>query len=171
MDAIAVYRSNIEWGHQLLELVMADVTPELAHWHPPGVANPIGATYAHAVFAEDGVVQVFCRGVQPMFLTEWAGRTGANHPSWPQSLEWGRSLQLDLAAFGQYAQAVFAATFGYLDSITVDELRKETDMSSAGLGVQPIAAALNIGVVSHLHNMAGEISALKGVYGTKGYPF
>ena len=48
---------------------------------------------------------------------------------------------------------------------------KETDMSSAGVGVQPIASALNIGVVSHLSNMAGEISTLMGVCSLKGYPF
>ena len=40
--------------NELLEGTLADVTAERAHWIPPGVAIPIGATYAHVVLSGDG---------------------------------------------------------------------------------------------------------------------
>jgi len=44
-------------------------------------------------------------------------------------------------------------------------------MSFAGLGTLPMATVFAIFVVGHLNNLSGEISAVKGTNGMKGYPF
>jgi hypothetical protein len=44
-------------------------------------------------------------------------------------------------------------------------------MSASGLGVRTVDWCLSALITSHINNMAGEISALKGVQGAKGYPF
>ena len=55
---------------------MTDVTPEQAHWIPPGVALPIGASYAHVVVGQDSVINGMLKGGAPLFASSWAGKTG-----------------------------------------------------------------------------------------------
>ncbi len=173
MDAISLYRQEIEWAHDLLEQVMADVTPEMAHQHPPGIANPIGATYAHALMSEDGVTSLYLTRTAPLFQREWKDKTGVSQPRMGQTLEWSRSLQVDLPTLRQYAQAVYANTGRYLDSLTEEGAQREVNLGSggAGLGKRRVGWVLSALIAGHLHNMTGEISALKGVLGAKGYSF
>lgn len=49
MDIITSHREALKWAADLLEMIMAAVTDEQAHWMPLGIANPLGATYAHAL--------------------------------------------------------------------------------------------------------------------------
>jgi hypothetical protein len=54
--AAQVRRGALDATHQILESTMADVDDALASRSAPGRANPIGASYAHAVLAEDAAV-------------------------------------------------------------------------------------------------------------------
>ena len=76
MDAVRLITTQMDHSHDLLEQTMADVTPELAQWVPPGVANPIGATYAHAVLAEDKMLNEMLKGTAPLAATTFAGKMG-----------------------------------------------------------------------------------------------
>ena len=131
MKATSYIREDFRWAHSLLELVVQDVTPEQADWQPPGLANPIGATYAHAVCGEDVIVRQMLRNDEPLLESSWKGRTGISEPQLSADFEWARRVQVEL----------------------------------------PVAWVLSALVISHLNNMAGEISALKGVQGAKGYPW
>jgi hypothetical protein len=70
-----------------------------------------------------------------------------------------------------YAQAVYANTDAYLSSLTVADLARLFDLSALGIGQQTVATALSMLVLIHVGNMTGETSCLKGLQGTKGYPF
>jgi hypothetical protein len=104
MKAISVLQEGTQWAHEFLEMVTADVTPEQAHWHPPGIANPLWAIYAHAVLAEDGVIGML-KGSAPLFASTWAGKTGVSDPQFQMTLEWAQGLKVELPTFRQYAQA------------------------------------------------------------------
>ena len=67
---------------------MADVTQVQAEFAPPGIANPLGATYAHVVWSEDMQVQGMFRQVRPLFASAWAGRTGLSEPMPMPGPEW-----------------------------------------------------------------------------------
>jgi hypothetical protein len=171
LDAIEVHREGLRWAAELLEMVMADVTPEQLDWRPPGIANPLGAIYAHAIAELDAFVNVIMKGREPMFAGEWQGRTGISEPRWILELEWARSVRVDLPAARRYAQAVYENAQTYLVSLTPEDLEREIDLSANGLGVQTVSWCLNTLVTSHLNNMIGEISTLKGLQGARGYPF
>jgi hypothetical protein len=171
MDTLSYIRDSLKWGHEIIAMVVADLTPEMAHDCPPGLANPIGATYAHAVAGEDGVVNGLLRGQSPLYATTWAGRTGISDPQFQQSTEWARSVQVDAAQLAEYFQAVAADTDAWLGSLTEADLDRELDLTSQGLGKRTLGWCLHALVIGHLHNMAGEISALKGTQGAQGYPF
>lgn len=171
MNGIESLIIGIHWAHGLLNMVTADLTAEQAAWVPPGIANPITAQYAHAVCAEDAVVQVLLRSEAPLYATEWAGRTGISDPQWSATFEWARAVTADLPALRDYAAAVAAATEAYLVSLNDADLDRELDLINVGLGRQTVGWALHALLIGHLNNMAGEISVLKGLQGAKGYPF
>jgi hypothetical protein len=169
VDAVSQLRSLYEQAHGTLEATMADVAPEQVHWSPPGKAIPIGASYAHALTGEDGVLRGMVQKTAPLFASVWAGRAGLSEPP-PQGLdwdEWSRRVQIDLPALRAYGQAVYAATDAYLASLTPEDLDTEIDgfTGREKLGSFLMSLALHVG----WHT--GEISSVKGLTGAKGYPF
>ena len=66
MNALSVHREAIGTNMQILEMIMADVTPEQAHWIPPGTAHSVAATYAHAALGTDWQINLlFQEGTPP----------------------------------------------------------------------------------------------------------
>jgi len=171
MDAISTHREGLRWAFELLDMVMADVTPEMAHTTPPGIANPLAAIYAHAVIDLDTIPNYLLQGKAPLYQSSWAGKTGISDPQWQATFDWARSVQVDLPTARQYAQAAYESTDSFLASLTEADLTREIDLSGVGFGARTLSWCITALVVSHLNNMVGEISALKGIQGAKGYPF
>jgi hypothetical protein len=178
--AISLLREQIQAAHQLLEGTVGDVTPEQAHWSPPGRANPLGANYAHVVISEDATVNGLLRGGVPLFASTWTGKMGLSElppmpdpssPGFPDWSEWARRVKVDLAALRNYAQAVYAASDEYLASLTDDELNRPVSLSVLGLGESTVGYVINNGILGNTFSHAGEISCLKGLQGKRGYPF
>jgi len=172
LNAIELFRNQIEASHGIVEGTVADLTPELCDHIPGGKAHPIGATYAHIAMSEDFIVNMMLRGQQPLMMGEWAGKTGASEPQpapGGDTFGWANRVKVDLEQARKYAQAVYANTNAYLDTLTEADLDKE--MEIPGFGKNPLAYYLGIAANIHPANHVGEISALKGVQGAKGYPF
>jgi hypothetical protein len=156
---------------------MADVTQAQADFIPPGVANPLGATYAHVVLTEDMVIQGMLRRAQPLFATSWADRTGLSEPSpmpgpdWPKYAAWTRRVKVDLPRLREYAQAVAKETDSWLASLRDEDLVGPLDLSQVGFGQHTLASAIALLVVHHIATETGEIAVLKGLQGARGYPF
>jgi hypothetical protein len=173
MDSISLLRAQFQGAHGLMESTINDVTPEQARWAPPGIANPLGATYFHVVAAEDFLLSARARNEKPLAAADFAGKTGTSEPPPPPGPgldEWARRVQVDLPQVRQYAKAVYQHTDDWLATLSPDDLDKKIDMSSFGMGEQPVITLINI-VGQHINNHLGEISCLKGLQGAKGYPF
>jgi hypothetical protein len=171
MNGINAIREGIQWGNEILEMVMADVTDEQARWMPPGIANPIGALFAHAYLAADGVVHALLQGIPPLYASTWADKVGVEAPQMNLTIDWARSIRPDLPALRSYGQAVSEAISIYTGKLSDTDLDREIDLTGVGLGIRTVGWALNGLVAAHHNNMAGEISALKGIQGAQGYPF
>lgn len=171
MNSQEAFLVGVRWGHELLNMVTADLTSEQAAWIPPGVANPIGAQYAHAICAEDAIVKIVFQGRKPFYLTDWSGKTGVSDPQWNATFEWARSVKVDLPSLRAYAGVVAGETEKYITSLSDTDFDTSLDLTAFDVGEQTIGWALHALLIGHLHNMAGEISALKGLQGAKGYPF
>lgn len=172
MNAVELFRNQINASHQIVEDTIADCTSEMCDHQVEGKAHPIGATYAHLVSAEDVIVNMLVRGTQPLMMGEWAGKTGMSTPPPPpggDAYAWATSVKVDLEQAREYAQAVYKNTNDYLDTLSDADLDREMDVP--GFGKHPMAFFLGIGALIHPANHIGEISALKGIQGEKGYPF
>lgn len=172
MDTAAFLRDRLRDAHLFLAVVMHDVTPEQAHWIPPGVANPLGATYAHVILIEDRMINEVVRGTPSLFTTAFADKSGLSEPPPPPGVgweDWSRRVQIDLPALGGYVQAVFAASEQYLGTLSADDMERILEL--------PRSASQTFGwfivnvLISHVTSHAGEISCLKGLQGARGIPF
>lgn len=79
--AVALLRVQIKGAFRAIKGLVADLTPEDAHWQPPGKALPAGAVYAQVVIAMDAVVNRILKGGTPLFAGEWAGKGGSRPDS------------------------------------------------------------------------------------------
>jgi hypothetical protein len=175
MDAISLLQQQFRNAHGWLEGTMKDVTPEQAQWTPPGRANPLGATYAHIILSEDAMVNGMVGGGAPLFATTWAGKTGLSEmpppPSDSQPWDaWARRVRIDLPALQQYAQAVYAASDKCLASLPPEALDRTVDLSAFGMGQESVANFLGSVAAAHVRDHSGEISCLKGLQGSRGFP-
>ena len=176
MDSISLLQDELKSTHDTLEGTMADVTPEQAHWSPPGIANPVGATYAHLVLSEDMLINGILKRQAPFFASSWANRVGLSEmmpgpEAWNDYAAWTRRVRVDLPMLRQYAQAVYANTEQYLASLRPEDLDSQVDLAPMTEGQASIGHVLGVLVVGHADNISGEISCLKGLQGSKGYPF
>ena len=174
MDAITSLKENFGYTHMVVEGTMEGVTDEKAHWLPSGTAHSIAATYAHLVLGEDAVIHGMIQGTAPLAATTWAGKTGVSEMP-PNGSEgegdwssWASSVRVDIPALREYAKAVYAATDAYLGSLKPEDLDRK--MKAYGPDEQSLNMMFHL-VAGHGNNHVGEISAIKGIQGLKGYQF
>lgn len=172
MNGIEVLRNQIKASHDIVEGTAVDLTDEMCHHLPGGMAHPIGSTYVHIATAEDFIINMMVRGQQPLLMGDWAGKTGASEPPPDPTgdvLGWHNRVKVDLNQAREYAQAVYKNTDEYLSTLSDSDLDREIEVP--GFGKNALAYYIGIGALIHPANHVGEISALKGIQGAKGYPF
>jgi hypothetical protein len=170
MDAREYLQRQFAVMRQVADAPLQEITEEQVNWVPPGTANVISAILVHRAGVEDGIVQQRLRGEPRVWERDgWAAKTGVETlPGQNGGWEELKGQTIALAPVQAYAAAVHAATDTYLASLTDEDLRRDMPWPFGGTGTVADYLAL---VVVHTALHAGEISALKGVQGAKGFPF
>ena len=171
MDAVSLLAQQVRGAHEVVESTTADLTSDQADWQPAGTANRAGPLFVHLASGED-LFLTMTTGRQPLAMGAYAGKTGASEPHPMGGYdEWAQRVKVDLPALRGYVQAVFKNTEEYVAGLKPEDLDREMDLTSAGLGKMSLAAFITLIAVIHPSNHIGEISCLKGLQGAKGYPF
>lgn len=173
MNTVELVSYALDNALNVFSQVVADLTQEQADWTPPGLANPIGATYWHTISSMDDLVHRWINGQEALYLKDgWQTRVLTVAPPEPghggDYLAYMRAVRVDLTALHQYTQVVAEAVRSWLASLTPEELDREMDTF---VGKLTVGALLERIGVWHISAHCGEISALKGCQGAKGYPF
>lgn len=171
MNAVAVYKDMLQEMHNgWLQGTVADVTPEMASWQPPGHTVSIAALYSHVIVAEDALLLGGVGGA-PLLAGPYAGRTGFSAmPPVGHWESWARGGDFDIDQLRAYGAAVFAASEEAVGRLNDADLERVVDLSFAGLGQMSIANLLRT-LVIHGAAHTGEVSAVKGLQSQRGYPF
>jgi hypothetical protein len=164
MDALSLLRDQVSMAERLLSDVFSKVTPEQAVWRGEGsTANQIAALFLHIYTGEDRAVQR-ARDRRPIIETGgWAERLGYNVDA-----PWSPIDRPDLEAYRAYAAEVRAATREYLASVEPSAIEREVDTPR---GKRTVIGMLSLGLTTHKLGHMGEIAALLGCQGVKGFPF
>lgn len=171
MESIQAVKTAFAGAQGWYQGTVADVSAEQANAVPPGVTHPIGELMAHILHSIDGLVNMFCRGQQSLWEREgWGAKLGVPMML-GQETESARAFRVDPVQLTDYGNAVFAELQAYLDTLAPSDLDREIDMTAAGLGKMPLGAFLLNPLLGNTFAHTGEISALKGLHGAKGYPF
>ena len=67
-----------------------------------------------------------------------------------------------MKAFGEYAEAVAAATDAYLNDATAVELEREVQV---GERTETVGGAILLHLITHLNGHRGEVNAIRGMQG------
>lgn len=171
VDFRAYLRNQLQFTHGTMEQVIADIDIDTLHHRYPGsTANHIAAIYAHAVTAEDGIVNGLVLGRMPIFSAEIAEKTGVPMKQSPAMEDaWASQIRMNLAAFREYAAQVYAATDKAVAEMT--DAQAEEAISTPFGAPQPRLEFMGNLTVVHTWGHMGEIAAIKGIKGLKGLPF
>ena len=168
MDAIEAIRGTINHSHGWFEGTTGDLTQEQADYLPSGTAHPIGEIVAHILQSEDMIINGMIQGQPSVWESGgWEQKLGIPNVA-RHTQDMARGFKGDLAALQPYKEAVFASTQACLDGLSAEDLEREVQ---AGEGTMTVFDALTNALVGNNLAHTGEISALKGVQGAKGYPF
>lgn len=172
MNSIQLLREQVDSAHQALEATMADVTNDTAHFRELGKALPVGAAYVHAVIAEDMVLSGMITQKESVFKDpESAGVSQAmpDFSHWDEHAMWAQNVTVDMPKFKEFAKKVYAATDEYLATLKEEDL--DTEIERPVVGKHNLSFFITNFLLLHIANLTGEISAVKGLQGLKGYPF
>lgn len=164
MDALTLLREQAAMADGLLTQVFASVTAEQAVWLPPeSTVNAIATLFLHLYSSEDRSVQRLQGGRPPLYaIGDWQERL-----AYDPANAWTTPREPDLSAYRAYAGTVRAATVAFLDTLSPDRLSEEVETPR---GKRALGLTLSLMLVLHKMAHTGEISALLGAQGLKGFP-
>jgi hypothetical protein len=170
MDGVQALTAAVKASHDWYNGTVADVTGAQANWLPAGNAHPIGETMAHIVHSEDGIVNGMLRGQALIWQRDgWDKKLGIPNMMMHDN-KGARAFKIDPKSLAAYTQAVQSSTLAWLSSLKPADLERVVD-GGGDIGKMPVAGVLTMLLVGNNFAHTGEISALKGVQGARGYPF
>jgi hypothetical protein len=158
MNTVELTQYSLDFAFEILDQVTADLTQEQADWVPPGIAGTIGAIYSHIITYVDYFVQNYCIEEKPF---------PESIESRPEALKM-QDVQVDLSELHELTGNVKNKTQGWLSSLTPADLARKIDTT---IGELTVGQMVDVYLVWHINVHCGEISALKGCQGAKGYPW
>jgi hypothetical protein len=171
MNTVELLQHALKNTLDILGGVTADLTQEQADWEPPGTALSIGTLYWHTATGTDHVVHGWGLGQPSLVQAEgWEEKVVV----WQEPAAEGdhaatvRPVRIHLPAMHDYARRVSEAAQDWLDSLAPEDLERVVETPLGELQLGPM---LETFVVWHVSAHTGEISALKGCQGARGYPF
>lgn len=173
MNAVDLIQYSLANAFDILGQVVTNLTQEQADWTPPGMANPIGATYWHIASSIDDIVHQWIKGEQPLRLKcGWQEKVLTVSVPEPgqggDCLAYMQAIRVDIPTLHTYTRAVADAVQCWLASLKPEDLERELETPIGKVGV---GKALETFVIWHVNAHCGEIAVLKGCLGVKGYPF
>jgi hypothetical protein len=123
--------------------------------------------YAHILLAEDRHISRLIDG-RPLLLGEFRSNCGMSEiPPEGDWTDWARRVRVDIAILRAYGRAVYQQTLRYVDTLSPDDLGHKVALPG---GAVTLGWWLPTVAISHANSHCGEISAVKGLQGARGYP-
>lgn len=176
VDALTLLKEELSNARETFESTVSDIVESDLYKSPGGKALPLGALWAHLVMSEDMTVHQFLQNKKPLFDSTFKNKTGASEPMpamdehWSTNHEaWANHIHIDFPQFREYEKQVYSQTEKYINTLKNEDLDSEVNLGA--WGKKTVAYMLYAFIIGHTFSLTGEISAIKGVHGKKGYAF
>ena len=173
MNSVELIQYSLGFSFDILEQLVSDLTQEQADWQPPGNVNPIGALYWHIIGYVDEIVHDWGMGQTSLNQSaNWKEKVVLTSPPVDPEDPMGElravreGLRVDLPALHDYARATSQAVQDWVATLTPEDLERPIDTPIGELNMGQMLEAF---IIWHINVHCGEISALKGYQGLKGY--
>jgi hypothetical protein len=168
MDVKTYLMRQIAGMHDLVDAAFEGLTDEQLTWIPPGTANPIGLTALHLLSSEDHFISILTGKPRLWQSQGWSATFNlVEPPGFGQDWTVLRNATLTVEALLAYRVVVRVEMDFYLETLTPEVFDQTVKFLSDNDSAADVLALL----VGHALMHAGEIAALKGVYGVKGLPY
>jgi hypothetical protein len=168
VDAVQMLKAALNNSHVWFDGTCADVSMEQANFVPAGIAHPIGELAAHVIQSEDWFINGMLQGQPTIWERDgWGDKLGMPNVV-RQTLEVAKGFRGDVAALQPYKEAVYKNSEAYLGSLKPADLDRELDFMGSKM---PLGELFSMLIIGNTFAHTGEISALKGIQGARGYPF
>jgi len=173
MSTLAFILKNVEGLHRAWREALADLTPEQAHWQPPGLANSIAFTLWHFTRTEDNIVR-FVLQRRPTIWMEggWDRRFGLDPKAQGTGFSHEEAAGIRLSPweeFRTYTEQVFGEVEAYIPTLREEDLSRT--LTVRPLGERSVQDLLGTVILTHGYTHLGEVWALRGLMGLKGSSF
>lgn len=198
MNTVELIHFSLSIAFEHFGLLVKDLTQEQIDWMPPGKANTIGSLYWHTIAYVDQLTHERCmKPYKQITAEEWleAKRTkkelgmgqtplrfGAGWqekvvlafpPENPEDPFWDvrnvrEGLRVNLEALHDYAKTTEEVLLNWVVSLTPEDL---DHMIQTPFGDFSLDKFLEYFIIWHINTHCGEIAALMGCQGLKGYPW
>jgi hypothetical protein len=173
MTAIELLSQQLKDAHQVFLATLEGITDDQANFQPPGKALSVAAVWIHHVEGEDAFLSA-ASGQPSLASTDWVNKTGASQPqptdNWAETYPaWSQQVKASVESLFAYTKAVFAASEAYVATLKPEDLEATRDMGH--MGQATVLTIVSSYIIAHCLQINGEISAIKGVQGLKGYPW
>jgi hypothetical protein len=173
LSPIEILSSQLKEAHEGFLATLEGTTDEQANFQPQGKALSIAAIWTHLIESED----MFLSAISGQPTIESTGSPDKFGFSAPQPMEnwaeeypkWAHQVKVHVAPLTNFTKQVFEASEKFIAGLTPEKLEQTKDLGSMGSPtIEHIVSAYMIG---HCYSITGEVSAIKGVQGLKGYPW
>ena len=164
MSTVDFIKRGLSFAHNAL----ADArngTDEQLHFVPDHGSHSIAWCLWHTTRIEDLMINARIRGDNMIWDEEWAKRTGLPFDGFGAGQPDDEAQQVhitDIAAFGEYQEAVWASTERFLDAASDADLEREIP---ARTGSETVGEAISLHMIGHFNGHRGEINILRGLQG------
>lgn len=169
MNGVQALKAALDASHFWYQATVADLTPEWANFLPPGKGSPISANIVHVIQREDYIIAQLIQDGLPLWEREGWGQRLAITRMYELDETVGRHFKMDPAVLTAYIDMVYAQTEGFYAHLRDEDLDREIDTGPDGR--MPVGQILSVFLLGNNFAHTGEISAIKGLQGAKGYPF
>jgi hypothetical protein len=157
MNTVELLQYSLDFAFEVLGMVTADLTQEQADWQPPGKVSSITANYSHIITYMNWILEkILIPCDDSPFQKDRVPETVL------------QDVKVELSDLHKRAGELRQAYQDWISSLTPADLDLELNTT---IGPLKLGHTIEAFVVGHINAHFGEISAIKGFQGAKGYPW
>jgi hypothetical protein len=173
MTITELLTSQLKESHEGFLATVEGMTDDQANFQPNGTALSVAAVWVHLVESEDMFLSAIT-GQSTLESSQAADQLGFSTPqpteNWAEAYpKWAEEVRVQIDPLTAFTKQVFEASEAFIEKLSPEDLEITKDLGP--MGAPTVEHIISAYLIGHCFSITGEVSAVKGVQGLKGYPW